>query len=116
MIWLVLSATTMAVTAIYHSYAGERTMVRPLLALDAPLVARPAMRQAIRVGWHMGSYFMAVCAVVVLWPDTPSGLIIAIGATWVGMGSCIFVMRRGRHRGSLMLMAASILAFVGALA
>jgi hypothetical protein len=116
MIWLVLSATTMAATAIYHSYAGEKGIVRPLLSLDAPLMARPAMRQAVRVGWHMGSYFMAVCAVVVLWPDTPGGLIIAIGATWVAIGFYIFSMRRGRHRGSLMLMAAGILAIVGVLA
>jgi len=115
-IWLVLSATTMAVTAIYHSYAGEKIIVRPLLSLDAPLMARPAMRQAVRVGWHMGSYFMAVCAVVVLWSDTPGGLIIAIGATWVAIGLYIFIMRRGRHRGSLMLMGAGILAIVGVLA
>lgn len=114
--WLVLSATTMAVTAIYHSYAGEKTVVRPLLSLDAPLMAKPVMRQVVRVGWHMGSYFMAACAVVVMWPDTPGGLIIAIGATWVALGFCIFIMRRGRHRGSLMLMAAGILAIVGVLA
>jgi hypothetical protein len=116
MIWLFLSATMMAVTAIYHSYAGEKTLVRPLLSLDDPLMARPAMRQAVRVGWHMGSYFMAVCAVAVPWPGTPSGLIVAIGATWVAMGLCIFIMRRGRHRGAPMLMAAGILALVGALA
>jgi hypothetical protein len=116
MIWLVLSATTMAATAIYHSYAGERGIVRPLLSLDASLMARPAMRQAVRVGWHMGSYFMAVCAAVVLWPHTPGGLIIAIGATWVVIGSYIFIIRRGRHRGALMLMAAGILAIVGVLA
>ena len=116
MIWLVLSATTMAATAIYHSYAGEKRIVRPLLSLDASLMTRPAMRRAVRVGWHMGSYFMAVCAVAVLWPHTPGGLVIAIGAAWVAIGSYIFIVRRGRHRGAVMLMAAGILAIAGVLA
>ena len=31
MIWLALSAITMAVTAIYHSYAGEKIIVRPFV-------------------------------------------------------------------------------------
>jgi hypothetical protein len=37
-IWLVLPAAMMVVTAVYHSKRGEKNVIGPLLALDAPLM------------------------------------------------------------------------------
>ena len=116
MIWLALSAVTMVTTAVYHSYRGEKYVIQPLLAIDDPVLDRPFMRKVVRAAWHLSSYFMAVFAVVVLWPGAPHGLIMAIGAAWLADGIYIFISWRGRHRGSLMLMAAGIFALLGALA
>lgn len=115
MIWLALSAAMMVVTALYHSGKGEANVVGPLLALDAPLLQSPPVRRVVRWAWHLASYFMALFAAVVLWPGAPRGLIVAVGAAWLLMGVALFVAWRGRHRGSLMLMAAGLLALVGAL-
>lgn len=115
MIWLVLSAVMMVVTALYHSVKGEKNVVGPLLGLDAPLMQNPQIRRVVRWAWHMASYFMAVFAAVVLWPGTPRDLIVVVGAAWLAIGLAIFIAWRGRHRGALMLMAAGILAILGVL-
>lgn len=114
MIWLWLSAAIMVWTASYHSWKGEKNVVGPLLALDAPIMQAPHVRRVVRWAWHMASYFMAFFAAVVVWPSTPSGLIITVGAAWLAMGLGIFVAWRGTHRGSYMLMAAGSFAVLGA--
>jgi hypothetical protein len=115
MTWLVLSAVIMVVTALYHSERGEKNVVRPLLALDAPLLQNPHMRRVVRWAWHLGSYFMAAFAPVILWPGTPEGVIVVVGAVWLALGVAICIAWRGTHRGSYMLMAAGVFGLVGAL-
>ncbi len=115
MIWLILSAAMMVVTALYHSARGEKNVVGPLLALDVPLMQNAHIRKVVRWAWHMTSYFMAVFAAVILWPGTPQGLILAVGAAWLTLGIAIGIAWRGRHRGAPMLMAAGLFAILGVL-
>ena len=53
-------------------------MVGPLLALDDPFMQNPRIRKVAGWAWHIASYFMAAFGAVILWPDTPQGLIIAV--------------------------------------
>ena len=115
MIWLWLSAATMVWTAIYHSYRGEKNVVQPLLAIDAPLLQIPHIRKVVRVAWHMASYFMAAFALAMVWPGTPPMLIAAVGVVWFAFGFYLFVGWRGKHKGAYMLMAAGIFAGLGVL-
>jgi hypothetical protein len=114
-IWLYLAATMMVVTALYHSERGEKNVIGPLLTLNVPFMQNPHIRKVIRWAWHMASYFMALFAVVVLYPGTPEGLIIAIGTAWLAMGAAIWIAWRGTHRGSYMLMSAGVFALLGVL-
>ena len=114
MIWLWLSAAIMVWTAIYHSYRGEKAVIRPLLDLDAPLMQVPHVHKVVRAAWHMASYFMAAFAFVVVWPGTPTGLIAVAGAVWLIFGLYLLVGWRGKHKGAYMLMAAGVFALIGA--
>lgn len=115
MAWLYLSALMMVFTALYHSKRGEQNVVRPLLALDVPLMQNLHIRKVVRWAWHMASYFMAIFAAVILWPGSPNGLIIAVGTAWIVIGVAICVAWRGTHRGSYMLISAGIFAIAGVL-
>ncbi len=115
MMWLYVSAAMMVVTALYHSTRGEKNVIGPLLALDVPLVQDPHIRKVVHWAWHMASYFMAVCAAVIVWPGTPDGVIVAVGAAWLGIGSAMCIAWRGTHRGSYMLLSAGMCALVGVL-
>ncbi len=61
------------------------------------------------------SYFMAVCAPVILWSGTPEGVIVVVGVAWLAIGLAICIAWRGSHRGSYMLMAAGLFALIGSL-
>lgn len=101
-----IAAALMILVALYHSYRGHKSVVAPLLALDTPLMQNPQMRKVIPVAWHMASYFMAAFAAVIVWPNTPAGLILVVGGVWAAMGLYIFVRWRGAHKGGYLVMAA----------
>lgn len=115
MIWLRLSAAMMVATAIVHSLLGERRLIGPILAIDSAITRRALSRQVLRMAWHMTSLFMALTALLVLWPGTPPSLILATGMLWVAVGLIDGVVTRGRHVGWGPLTIAGGLAVAGAL-
>lgn len=115
MIFLYISAAAMVLTAFLHSWFGEKRLLRPLLALDAGLLANPRVRRLIRSSWHFTSALMVLCAVVVAWPGTPAAPIAAIGAVWLAVGINSLVSSRGKRVGWAPLTVAGVCALAGAI-
>ncbi|PZQ23209.1 MAG: hypothetical protein DI569_04975 [Sphingopyxis macrogoltabida] len=114
MIWLGLSAAFMAATAVIHAVLGERRLVRPLMAIDQGVMGVDLARRVFRLAWHALSLLMLVSAASVVWPGTPRGLILLIGAAWTATGLFDALYTRGRHIGWPFLTASGVLALMGA--
>lgn len=114
MIWLWLSAATMATTALIHSLFGEKDLIRPLLGIDEGILKIEIERKTIRLAWHLTSMLMLVSAALVVWPDTPRSLILLTGSAWLAVGVGAAIYTKGRHLAGPIFIAAGALAWVGA--
>jgi predicted anti-sigma-YlaC factor YlaD len=114
-IWLGLSAAFMVTTALVHGLLGERRLVGPLMSLNSGIMGIDLARRVFRLAWHALSLLMLVSAASVLWPGTPRGLILLIGAAWTATGLFDAVYTRGRHIGWPFLTTSGLLAIAGAL-
>lgn len=106
----------MALTAATHGFLGERRLIQPLLNIDQGILEVDLARRVFRFAWHAMSVLMLLSAITVLWPETPSALVLLIGAAWTAVGLFDAVYTRGRHVGWPMLTASGLLAIVGATA
>ena len=113
MTWLWLSAALMALTAVVHSWLGEKRIIMPLLALQDGIMAQPLARTIVRYAWHVTSALMIATAVTVAWPGTPDAAVGAIGAIWLALGLMSLVASRARHVGWPVLSGAGITALIG---
>lgn len=113
MIWLWISASMMAITAIIHSVAGEKRLIGPLLA-KTDVVANIQSRRVMRGAWHLTSLFMITNAIAMVWPGTPASLLSTIGVFWLSIGLFSLITSRGKHVGWPTLTAAGVSALVGA--
>jgi hypothetical protein len=109
---LQISAAAMALTAVAHSYVGEKRLIGPLLALRIELLSG-YRAHLVRFAWHFTSLLMAVSALVVAWPGTPYRLIQITGAIWLIAGIGDVILTRGKHIGWPLLTAAGLLAILG---
>jgi hypothetical protein len=114
MIWLYLSALAMAITAVIHSFAGEKRVIGPLMRSDATKILGPQLSGIMRGAWHLTSLFMVLFAVVVASPGMPQGVLIAIGSVWLAIGLAILIRSRGRHPGWPTLSVGGAFALLGA--
>lgn len=85
------------------------------MSLDSGIMGIDLARRVFRLAWHALSLLMLVSAASVLWPGTPRGLILLIGAAWTATGLFDAVYTRGRHIGWPFLTASGLLAIAGAL-
>ena len=114
MIWLWLSAALMATTAAIHGVLGERRLMRPQMTLDQGVMGIDLARRVFRLAWHALSLLMLVSAASVVWPGTPRGLILLIGAAWTATGLFDAIYTSGRHIGWPFLTASRVFALLGA--
>ena len=112
LLWL--SAALMVATAFVHGVLGERRLIGPLMTLDQGVMGADLARRVFRLAWHALSLLMLVSAAAVIWPGTPRGLILLIGAAWTATGLFDAVYTRGRHIGWPFLTASGALALLGA--
>lgn len=85
------------------------------MSLDSGIMGIDLARRVFRLAWHALSLLMLVSAASVLWPGTPRGLILLIGAAWTATGLFDAVYTRARHIGWPFLTASGLLAIAGAL-
>lgn len=114
MIWLWLSAACMTTTAAIHAILGERRLMGPLMSLDQGIMGVDLARRVFRLAWHALSLLMLVSAASVVWPGSPRGLILLIGAAWLATGLFDAIYTRGRHIGWPFLAASGAFALLGA--
>ena len=108
-----LSAALMLLTAVVHSWLGEVRLIGPQLRDRSGVMANPFARTITRYAWHVTSGLMLATALAVAWPETPSGLIAAIGLIWLGLGLTSLIASRGKHVGWPVLSAAGLTALLG---
>lgn len=113
MIWLYISAILMSVTAIIHSWAGEKRLIGPILANGSKAIPTAQGRRVLRNAWHLTSAFMLTNAAVVAWPDVAAGLKTLVAAFWLMVGLFALIASRGKHVGWPSLTLAGITALVG---
>jgi hypothetical protein len=113
MTWLWASAIFMVITAVIHSFAGEKRLIGPIIALGSNGIPSKQGRLVMRAAWHLTSAFMVLCAVVVAWPAAPAGLVQMVGGFWLAVGLFSLMSSRGRHVGWPTLTAAGITALLG---
>jgi hypothetical protein len=94
----VAAALTLGV-AFAHSYLGERYILGPLLPRELPPMpaGRKFSARTIRVAWHVTSVAWLGLAWVLLHPERPSMVLLAISATFAATGLAIAGFSRGRH-------------------
>ena len=89
-------------------------LMGPLLTLDTGIMGVDLARRVFRLAWHALSLLMLVSAASVVWPGTPRGLILLIGAAWLTTGLFDAIYTRGRHIGWPFLAASGAFALLGA--
>ena len=110
---LTVSAAMMVLTAIAHSFVGEKRLIGPLLAQQIELLGG-FRANLVRFAWHFTSLLMIVTALLVAWPGSPAALIRITGAVWLFAGISDVILTRGKHIGWPLLCAAGGLALLGA--
>ena len=113
MIFFWLSAIAMTLTAVLHSFAGEKRLIGPLLAIDHPVTNRPLAQMVLRFAWHLTSLFMLLTAALVIWPNVPEDLVLTTGALWLVVGIFDAIYTRGQHIGWPLLTLAGLFAILG---
>jgi hypothetical protein len=110
--WLGAAAAKMILTAIAHSAFGEKRLIAPLLALELDLLDgyRPKL---VRFSWHVTSVLMALTAMLVAWPGTPTALVQLTGAIWFAAGIADAIYTRFKHVGWPLLSLSGLLILVG---
>ncbi|MEM8919447.1 MAG: hypothetical protein AAGE37_11360 [Pseudomonadota bacterium] len=105
---LFVAAGIIAIVALYHSFAGQRVLVGPLLSERTEITADPTFRAIILFGWHSTTALMLLAALYLVL--VASGLaasnviqIAAIGLTFVGLGIANAIMAKFQHPGWIML-------------
>ena len=102
--WLWLSAGLMALTALVHSWLGEKRIVMPLLAYRDGVMQRPLARFIVPFAWHLTSLIgLIVIAILFAWAWAPdqadtvglamTGIVFTVSGIWDALGS------KGRHVG-----------------
>ena len=110
---LTLATAAMVLTALAHSLIGEKRLIGPLLARNIDLLSG-YRASLVRFAWHFTSLLMIVTALLVAWPGAPVVLVRITGAIWLIAGVLDAILTRGKHIGWPLLMAAGLLAVLGA--
>lgn len=117
--FLALAAALLAGVAVAHSYLGERhILIRLFRRGDLPNLFGSDVftRRTIRFAWHLTSVAWLGFALVLLAPDRPQHVLLAISATFGLSALATFVASRGRHLAWPVFAVIAVLAFMGAAA
>ncbi len=104
----------MVIVAVLHSTGGASSVLGPILARGNPHPDMAIAPELLRYLWHSLSAFMLLSAAVVVWPDTPPMLVLAIGVFWILLGLADIVTSRFAHPGWIPMSIAGALAIIGA--
>jgi hypothetical protein len=108
------AAGVVVLTVAAHSYFGERRLIRPILAVDAPITQKPLARAVLRFAWHFMSALGLVVALLLWRAGLASGgadpvVVGFAGIILLASGLIDAVWSRFKHIGWPMLTLAGIL-------
>ncbi|APE28629.1 hypothetical protein [Aurantiacibacter gangjinensis] len=100
---LLMAAALCAITALIHSIGGEKELIGPAFAIDAPLTQSPLARTILRFAWHWTTLlWFIVAAVLALMAygdiDVPA-LLLGIAMTHLAAGIYSGIASRGQFIG-----------------
>ena len=107
-ILLYIAAVIIAFVAYFHSFAGQRVLIGPLLKEETGILSDPTYRAIILFGWHSTSALMLLIALYLglaaAGETIPNTIQIAlIGITFVALGAANAIMAKFKHPGWIML-------------
>jgi len=102
-ILLIAASTLCLVTALIHSYFGEKRLIAPLIDSDHVVLEKPLAKQVLRFAWHWTSaLWMLVAAYLFLAASSQldhEPLLLAIGIAHLIAGLIDGLFTRGKHIG-----------------
>ena len=107
-----IAAGLILFASVFHSFAGQRKLIAPALAVSDPFIQQPSTQAIIRFGWHSSSGFFLLTALALVLPETPETLEYAIGGLWLLLGVVNLVMLRAKHPGGYLLSLIGLLTLV----
>ena len=103
--------------AAFHSFAGQKKLIGPMLSESNSVLDDPTWRAVILFGWHCTSLLMILLAIFLAF--VASGLtagnailIGLIGISFIGMGIANAVMAKLKHPGWVLLSGIGIISIL----
>lgn len=101
--FLLLAACLCVVTALIHSYFGERRLITPLVISDLGAMDNPLAKQVLRFAWHWTSLLWLLIALYLSLAAQGNivnrPLLLAIGFMHLVAGIADALLTHGRHIG-----------------
>jgi len=107
------AAILIVVTAIFHSWRGEKLLIIPTLNVDDPFIKRDMTQAITRFAWHAASLFMLLSALLLVYPNMPEAIKCITGILWLVLGVANLIMTKAKHPGGTLLSVIAILILCG---
>lgn len=100
--------------AFFHSYAGQKRLIGPLLAHSNDILDNPTWRAIIYFGWHSTTALMLVIGfyIFLVAGELTAGSYLflgLIGLTYIGLGLANGIIAKFKHPGWIMLSSIGII-------
>ncbi|GAB5481377.1 MAG: hypothetical protein Pars92KO_11340 [Parasphingorhabdus sp.] len=111
---LFIAAGLIVVLAFFHSVAGQRRLIGPLLMGKSEILSNPTWRAIILFGWHSTTALLLLIALYLAM--TAGGLavgndlqLIVTAVTFIGLGVANAVLAKFKHPGWILLSSIGII-------
>jgi len=113
MVFHYTAAALIVFGAVFHSWRGEKLLITPTLAVDDPFIQRPMTQAITRFGWHAGTGYMLLTAIILILQGVPALLELLTGLLWLVLGIANLIMAKAKHPGGPLLSLIGILIIAG---
>ncbi|WP_018996072.1 hypothetical protein [Hirschia maritima] len=119
-ILLLLAAALCIITALIHSFVGEKRLISPLIKSNHGVMTNPLAKEVIRFAWHWTSalwFLIAAYLGLVTFDEKMASplLLWAIGLVHIAAGLFDALITKGKHIGWPPITAIGVLISLGML-
>ncbi len=113
---LFIAAAIIVILALFHSVAGQKVLIGPLLKENTEILSDPRWRALILFGWHSTTVLLLVIglylALVAGGYTSGNDLqLAAIAISFIGLGIANAIMAKFKHPGWIILSSVGIITF-----
>lgn len=116
-IFLITASALCVITAIIHSYFGEKRLITPLINSGHGVMVSPLAKQVLRFAWHWTSLLWvliaAYLAIAAQGQVSHRPLLMGIGLFHLGAGLLDGIFTRGKHIGWLPITLIGVMVLMG---